>query len=79
LALRTRQASGRGLRVLDDVSFCSLNYTGRPPTPAETLDADRVLALLVTVDRRFRQRADIPDDGGRVSLAALAAAQPSLT
>jgi Fe-S-cluster containining protein len=71
LALRTRQAPERGLKIIDDVSVCALNYTTRSPTPAETLDADRILALLVTVDRRFRMRVELPDDGRRVPLDAL--------
>jgi hypothetical protein len=36
------------------------------------LDATRVLALLVTVDRRFRARAGISDDTARVPLRELA-------
>lgn len=79
LALRTREAPGRGLRILDDVSFCELNYTNRSPTPAETLDADRVWALVVTVDRRFRLRVGLPDDDQRVALTALAFPQPKAT
>jgi hypothetical protein len=71
LALRTSSAPARGLKVIDDISVCTLNYTTRSPTPAETLDADRILALLVTVDRRFRIHAGLPDDGSRVSLEAL--------
>lgn len=79
LALRTRQAPGRGLRMLEDVSFCELNYTRRSPTPAETLDADRIWALVVTVDRRFRQRVGLPDDDQRIELAALVTPQPRAT
>jgi hypothetical protein len=63
----------RGLRVLDDVSVCELNYTGRAPAADEALDADLLLKLLVTVDRRFRVRAAIPDDDARVPLRELAA------
>jgi hypothetical protein len=79
LALRTRQAPRRGLRILEDVSFCELNYTRRSPTPAETLDADRIWALVVTVDRRFRQRVGLPDDDQRIELAALVTPQPKAT
>lgn len=71
LALRTHDSPARGLKIIDDVSVCALNYTEWAPTPAETLDADRILALLVTVDRRFRMRAELPDDGSRVPLGAL--------
>ena len=76
LALKTEPDPARagGLTVLgDDVEVCSLNYTTRAPAPAEILDATRILMLLVTVDRRYRARVDLPDDGSRVELAALAA------
>jgi Fe-S-cluster containining protein len=66
-------AARPGLRVLaEEVSCCELNYGGRAPAPAEVLDATRVLALLVTVDRRFRARAGISDDTARVPLRELA-------
>jgi Fe-S-cluster containining protein len=80
LALRMKAEPGdeerRGaLRVLgDDVSACELNYTGRSPAAAEVLDANRLLMLLVTVDRRFRARAGIADDTSRTSLRAVASA-----
>ncbi len=60
------------LRVLNDVSVCALNFTERPPTADEILDAERILALLVTVDRRFRQAAELPDDLQRIPLRDLA-------
>ena len=59
------------LRVIDNASVCELNFKGRAPRPAEILDAGRILALLVTVDRRFRSAAGLPDDDTRVPLAAL--------
>lgn len=76
LALKTAPDPERqgGLRVFgDDVEVCALNYQERAPAPAEILDATRLLMLLVTVDRRFRARVGLPDDGGRVALADLAA------
>lgn len=76
LALKTEADPARapGLRVLgDDVEVCALNYATRAPAPAEVLDATRILMLLVTVDRRFRARLGLPDDGGRITLADLAA------
>lgn len=79
LALRTQQVPARGLKIIDDISVCALNYTTRSPTPAETLDADRLLALLVTVDRRFRMRAGLEDDGARLALAALLEPVPDQT
>jgi hypothetical protein len=72
--LALKAATSRpGLTIIDDVSHCALNYTARPPAPAEVLDADRLLALLVTVDRRFRAAAVLNDDGSRVPLASLLA------
>lgn len=75
LALLTRDddVGQRGLRVLQgDVSTCTLNYTERAPTAAEILDAEKVLALLVTVDQRFRARAGLsPGPELRVPLLAL--------
>ena len=82
LALKTTEAQGPPrpgaglgrLRVLaDDVSACELNYTTRAPKPDEVLDANKLMALLVTVDRRFRAPAGILDDASRVSLRDLAA------
>ncbi len=64
---------GRGaLAIVDDVSVCALNFQQRSPVAAEVLDADRILALLTTVDRRFRVAAALPDDGQRVPLRSLA-------
>ena len=76
LALRTVPDPARtgAVPVLgDDIEVCRLNYTTRAPAPAEILDATRILMLLVTVDRRYRARVGLPDDGSRVELAALAA------
>lgn len=70
LALKAA-AARPGLTIVDDVSHCELNYTARAPAPAEVLDAERLLALLVTVDRRFRSAAGLDDDDGRVPLASL--------
>jgi Fe-S-cluster containining protein len=76
LALKSEAQEKRaGLRVLgDDVASCELNYVERAPGPAEVLDATKLMMLLVTVDRRFRARAGLPDDLSRVALADLAAA-----
>jgi uncharacterized protein len=75
LPLRSRHTErARGaLAIHDDVSVCALNFTARSPRPAEILDAETLLMLLVTVDRRFRARAGLPDDDARVPLAELAA------
>lgn len=77
LALKTSTPTQGPLRIVDDLSVCALNYTERAPQPAEILDAERLLALLVTVDRRFKDAAGLDDDdddddvGGRIPLAAL--------
>jgi Fe-S-cluster containining protein len=66
------KSAARALRIVDDVSVCSLNFTGRDPA-GFALDADVLLKLLVTVDRRFRVRAALADDHARVALRDLAA------
>jgi hypothetical protein len=66
-------SGARGLRIVDDVSVCTLNFTARAPKAEEALDADLLLKLLVTVDRRFRARAALADDDARVALRELAA------
>lgn len=72
LALKTSSSERSSLHIVDDVSVCTLNYTQRAPAPAEILDADTLLALLVTVDRRFRAAAGFDDDdSGRVPLRSL--------
>lgn len=72
--LALKAATSRpGLTVVDDISHCALNYTTRAPEAAEVLDAERLLALLVTVDRRFRAAAELDDDGSRIPLASLLA------
>jgi hypothetical protein len=63
---------GSGLKILDDVSVCALNFNGRAPRPSEALDADVLLQLLVTVDRRYRARVGLPDDASRARLRDLA-------
>ena len=74
LATGLPDAPARGaLPVLDDLSVCGLNFTTRPPTRADALDADRLMQVLVVVDRRFRARAGLDDDDARVALRALAA------
>jgi hypothetical protein len=51
---------------------CELNYTTRSPAPAETLDAEKLLALLTVVDARFRAATGATLE--RVPLRTLAAA-----
>ncbi len=69
LPLRMDAPSTRsGLRVLDDVEVCSLNFTARDPDPEDVLDATLVQALLTTVN----SRAGLDDQ--RIPLRALAEA-----
>lgn len=73
LPLRQRGGGGRGqLPVLgEDVFACSLNFTERAPEAADVLDATTLMALLATVDARFRERAGLEAGIDRVPLAAL--------
>ncbi len=72
LKMSGASADRGSLRVVDDdVSVCSLNFTQRTPTAAETLDAEAVLKLLVVVDRRFRLASGAADDASRVLLSTL--------
>lgn len=64
-------ARRRPLTVLGDVEVCSLNFTERAPAPADVLDAERLAALLLVVEQRFRARAGLCGATERVLLAAL--------
>jgi hypothetical protein len=57
------------LNVIDDVSWCALNFTTRAPDEEDVVDATRVQALLTTVDARFRTATGA--DAARVSLRAI--------
>lgn len=63
--------SSPGLRVLNDVSVCALNFTERAPEPSEILDAGALQKLLVVVDARYRARVGLPAGAERVALRAL--------
>lgn len=75
LPLRAPKSEGtptaRTLTVVDDVSWCALNFTARPPEEKDMLDAVRVQALLTTVDARFRAASGARDE--RVALSTLCA------
>jgi uncharacterized protein len=62
--------SNRGLRIINNLATCELNFTERAPQPHEALDAERVLALLVVVNERYLQHSH--DDPQRVLLSSLA-------
>lgn len=70
----TRSSSRRRpLKVLgDDVEVCALNFTTREPAAEDVLDAERLAALLLVVEQRFRAREGRPGPTERVALASLA-------
>jgi hypothetical protein len=53
-------AVSSGLRIIDDVSVCALNFTERAPQKNEILDARAVMMLLTTVDTRYADRVHLP-------------------
>lgn len=61
----------RSLRVLDDAEVCELNFTERAPAPADVLDGERLSALLLVVEQRFREAAGLEGSYERVALEAL--------
>jgi hypothetical protein len=61
----------RSLTIVDDVSWCALNFTARAPEQGDVLDATTLQALLTTVDARFRAASGV--DEGRVALRTLCA------
>lgn len=65
------RAVRRPLKVLDDVEVCSLNFTERAFAPADVLDAERIAALLLVVEQRFRARGGQEGATDRVSLSSL--------
>lgn len=65
---------GRPLKVLGDVEVCALNFTERAPEAADVLDAERLAALLLVVEQRYRAREGMAGATERVSLATLARA-----
>lgn len=62
----------RRLPLLGDVEVCALNFTARDPAPADVLDAERLAALLLVVEQRYRAREGLPGATARVPLASLA-------
>lgn len=73
--LRGAGEAGRKLRVMNDVTVCELNFTLREPKPEDVLDAQRLQALLVVVDQRFRTAIDWQGEG-RLALAELLEDKP---
>lgn len=65
------EGARRPLKVLGDVEVCSLNFQERPFASEDVLDAERMAALLLVVEQRFRERAGLEGPLERVPLAAL--------
>jgi hypothetical protein len=54
-SMEPRQGSGaRPLRVLGDVEVCELNFTEGGWEPSDVLDGERLSALLLVVEQRYR-------------------------
>jgi Fe-S-cluster containining protein len=64
-AVRIRAASG-------EVTHCPLNFTGRPPEPADVLDAERVDQILALVNHRYALARGVAAEQ-RAALSRLAA------
>lgn len=56
------------LRVLDDASVCELNFRERDAAREDVLDGERVAALLLVVEQRFRMQQGLPGPAERVPL-----------
>jgi uncharacterized protein len=76
LPIRMPGNGGRGqLPVLDEDTWaCGLNFVDRGPEPEDVLCGTTLMALLSTVDARFRDRAGLPAGTDRVSLSSIAGA-----
>lgn len=66
-----RSGPRRTLQVLQDVEVCHLNFQNESPLPEDVLDAERISALLLVIEQRFRERAGLPDAFERIALADL--------
>ena len=64
--MRARAAGG----AAGELTWCPLNFTGRPPAPADVLDAGRVDEVLALINRRFAARAGL-DPLARTPIRAL--------
>lgn len=65
-------ARRRTLPVLDDTEVCELNFRERAPAPDDVLDGERISALLLVVEQRFRAAAGLEGAYERIPLEALA-------
>jgi uncharacterized protein len=71
LRMAKERESQRPLKVLDDVEVCALNFLDRAFAPEDVLEAERLTALLLVVDQRFREAAGLAGEPGRVLLSEL--------
>jgi Fe-S-cluster containining protein len=70
---REAEEPARGeLRVLGDVEVCALNFTEREPEEQDVLDGERLSALMLVVEQRFRERLGEGPPLARVALADIA-------
>lgn len=58
----------------EDVWACGLNFTGRPPSKADVVNGNTLMALLFTVDARFREGAGLEPGAERIPLHDIASA-----
>ncbi|MFZ9886398.1 MAG: YkgJ family cysteine cluster protein [Myxococcota bacterium] len=65
------ERSRTSLRVLDNVSVCELNFRERDAVPEDILDGERLAALLLVVEQRFRIQQGLPGPAERIPLRAL--------
>lgn len=72
LRLAEPRTGARAFRVLEDVEVCALNFTEAKPAPADVLDGERLSALLLVVEQRFRAAAGLEGPYERIPLLALA-------
>lgn len=63
---------GQGDGDHDDVWACALNFTRRAPAKDDVVNGNTLMALLFTVDARFRERAGLERGEDRVPLDDIA-------
>lgn len=71
LGAKTGSHGRQMLKVLEDVEVCHLNFQNAAPSPHDVLDAERLSALLLVIEQRFRARAGLSDACERIALEDL--------